>query len=43
MREAVKIMGEVQLGVELSPEEIEKIVAFLDSLIGAGCFLTEGL
>lgn len=34
IKEAVKIMGETQLGVTLTEEEIDKIVAFLDSLTG---------
>lgn len=34
IREAVKIMGETQLGIELTDEEIDKIVAFLDSTTG---------
>jgi cytochrome c peroxidase len=34
IREAVKIMGETQLGINLTEEEIDKIVAFLDSLTG---------
>lgn len=34
IKEAVKIMGEVQLGLPLTEEEIDKIVAFLDSLTG---------
>lgn len=34
IKEAVKIMGETQLGIELTDEEIEKIVAFLDSTTG---------
>lgn len=34
IREAVRIMGETQLGIELTDEEIEKIVAFLDSTTG---------
>ncbi|WP_457621634.1 cytochrome-c peroxidase [Persephonella sp.] len=32
--EAVRIMAETQLGIKLTHEEIEKIVAFLDSLTG---------
>ncbi|OGG94111.1 MAG: cytochrome C peroxidase [Candidatus Lambdaproteobacteria bacterium RIFOXYD2_FULL_50_16] len=32
--EAVKIMGEVQLGVELSKKEIKELVAFLETLTG---------
>ncbi|WP_299209635.1 cytochrome-c peroxidase [Thermocrinis sp.] len=34
LREAVKIMGETQLGITLTEEEVAKIVAFLDSLTG---------
>jgi cytochrome c peroxidase len=34
IKEAVKTMGEVQLGIPLKEEEIDKIVAFLDSLTG---------
>jgi len=34
IKEAVKIMGETQLGISLTDEEIDKIVAFLDSLTG---------
>jgi len=34
IREAVKIMGETQLGINLTEEEVDKIVAFLDSLTG---------
>jgi len=34
IKEAVKIMGEYQLGINLTDEEIDKIVAFLDSLTG---------
>jgi len=34
IKEAVKIMGEVQLGLPLTEEEIDKVVAFLDSLTG---------
>ena len=34
IREATKTMGEVQLGILLKEEEIDKIVAFLDSLTG---------
>jgi len=34
IREAVKIMGEYQLGINLTDDEIDKIVAFLDSLTG---------
>lgn len=34
IKEAVKIMGETQLGIELTDEEIDKIVAFLDSTTG---------
>lgn len=34
IREAVKIMGETQLGITLTDEEIDKIVAFLDSTTG---------
>lgn len=32
--EAVRIMGEVQLGRKLSPQDVSEIVAFLDSLTG---------
>jgi cytochrome c peroxidase len=34
IREAVKIMGEYQLGINLTDDEVDKIVAFLDSLTG---------
>ncbi|EDP73719.1 cytochrome-c peroxidase [Hydrogenivirga sp. 128-5-R1-1] len=34
IKEAVKIMGEYQLGINLTDEEVDKIVAFLDSLTG---------
>ncbi|MDQ7056460.1 MAG: cytochrome-c peroxidase [Persephonella sp.] len=34
LREAVRIMGETQLGIKLSHDEIDKIVAFLKSLTG---------
>ncbi|MEZ0323166.1 MAG: cytochrome-c peroxidase [Hydrogenothermaceae bacterium] len=34
IREAVKIMGETQLGITLTDEEVDKIVAFLDSTTG---------
>ncbi|GIW48499.1 MAG: cytochrome-c peroxidase [Deltaproteobacteria bacterium] len=34
IKEAVRIMGEVQLGITLSEDEVDKIVAFLDSLTG---------
>lgn len=34
IKEAVKIMGETQLGITLTDEEIDKIVAFLDSTTG---------
>ncbi|MEZ0323157.1 MAG: cytochrome-c peroxidase [Hydrogenothermaceae bacterium] len=34
IREAVKIMGETQLGINLTDEEVDKIVAFLDSTTG---------
>jgi cytochrome c peroxidase len=34
IKEAVKIMGETQLGINLTEEEVDKIVAFLDSLTG---------
>jgi len=34
IKEAVKTMGEVQLGIPLKEEEIDKIVVFLDSLTG---------
>ncbi len=34
IKEAVKIMAEYQLGVKLTNDEIDKIVAFLDSLTG---------
>ena len=34
LREAVRIMGETQLGIQLKDEEIDKIVAFLRSLTG---------
>ena len=34
LKKAVKIMGETQLGVKLTDEEVEKIVAFLNSLTG---------
>ncbi|MBK3332175.1 cytochrome-c peroxidase [Persephonella atlantica] len=34
LKEAVRIMGETQLGIKLSHDEIDKIVAFLKSLTG---------
>ncbi|HIE59701.1 MAG TPA: cytochrome-c peroxidase [Persephonella sp.] len=34
IKEAVKIMAEYQLGLELTEDEVNKIVAFLDSLTG---------
>ena len=34
LKKAVKIMGETQLGIELTNDEIDKIVAFLKSLTG---------
>ncbi|NPA58281.1 MAG: cytochrome-c peroxidase [Aquificae bacterium] len=34
LKEAVRIMGETQLGITLSNEELDKIVAFLNSLTG---------
>ena len=34
IKEAVKIMAEYQLGVNLTDDEVDKIVAFLDSLTG---------
>ncbi len=34
LKKAVAVMGESQLGVELSADETDKIVAFLDSLTG---------
>ena len=34
LREAVRTMGEYQLGIDLSEKEIDKIVAFLKSLTG---------
>ncbi len=34
IREAVRIMGWTQLGLKLNPEEVDNIVAFLESLTG---------
>jgi len=34
IKEAVKIMAEYQLGIKLTEDEVDKIVAFLDSLTG---------
>ncbi len=34
IKEAVRIMGETQFGVELTDEEVDSIVSFLDSLTG---------
>ncbi len=34
LEEAIKIMGHVQLGIEFTPEEIEKMIAFLKTLTG---------
>ena len=34
LKKAVKIMGETQLGIKLTDEEVDKIVAFLNSLTG---------
>ena len=34
LKKAVKIMGETQLGIKLTDDEVDKIVAFLNSLTG---------
>lgn len=34
LKEAVKIMGKLQLNLDLTPQEVDKISAFLDSLTG---------
>ena len=34
LRQAVAVMGDSQLGIQLTDDEVDKITAFLDSLTG---------